>query len=65
MSTFKTENIKIIKEGKTLSIVDKESFDSFNEDILGLGKLELAPVVGTRYCQKNQIKLHVFLINLY
>ena len=40
MATFKTTYTSIVKDGKKISIVDKKLFDSFNEDILGLGNIE-------------------------
>jgi hypothetical protein len=43
MATFKVEPSgykKITIEGKTITVVKKDIFDSFNEDILGLGKIE-------------------------
>jgi hypothetical protein len=40
MSTFKTITQEIEKDGKSVSIIPKQNFDSFSEDILGLGKIE-------------------------
>lgn len=41
MTTFKTENFTTKIDGKEISIIKKENFDSFSEDILGLGKIEV------------------------
>lgn len=43
MATFKVNDIDFIKikdDIKTVKIIRKEKFDSFNQDILGLGKIE-------------------------
>lgn len=40
MSTFKTITQKITKGKEEIFIVPKENFDSFSEDILGLGKID-------------------------
>lgn len=40
MSTFKTIKKKTKIEGKEIVIVPKKNFDSFSEDILGLGKID-------------------------
>lgn len=39
-TTTPKDYIKIKKETKTLTLITKEKFESFNEDILGLGKIE-------------------------
>ncbi len=42
MAKFTTEPkdyLKVKKDGKTLTLISKEKFESFNEDILGLGKI--------------------------
>ena len=43
MTTFNTKTgdyVKIKKDNKTITLLKKEKFDNFNEDILGLGKIE-------------------------
>lgn len=43
MAKFKLEPVdlkKIIIEDKAITVIKKDSFDKFNEDILGLGKIE-------------------------
>jgi len=39
MSIFKTKREKITKDGEEISIVPKKNFDSFSENILGLGQI--------------------------
>ena len=39
MSIFKTKREKITKDGDAISIVPKRNFDSFSENILGLGQI--------------------------
>jgi len=39
MSTFKTTREVVIKDGKKVSIISKNNFDSFSENILGLGQI--------------------------
>lgn len=54
MAKFATESkdyIKIKKDNKTLTLITKEKFESFNEDILGLGK------IGTKSEQINAISV--------
>lgn len=41
MTTFKTENISIKKNENDIFLVKRENFDSFNEDILGLGTIDV------------------------
>ena len=51
MATFKTESITIKEKEEEISIVDKVNFESFNEDILGLGS------IGTESRQVNAISV--------
>lgn len=54
MAKFSTETkdfIKVKKENKTLTLITKEKFESFNEDILGLGK------IGAKSDQVNAISV--------
>jgi hypothetical protein len=39
MSTFKTKREIVIKDGKKILIIPKNNFDSFSENILGLGQI--------------------------
>lgn len=39
MNTFKTIRHKVVKNGKEVDIIPKVNFNSFSEDILGLGKI--------------------------
>jgi hypothetical protein len=41
MPTFKTENITISNDGSQLVIVKRDNFESFSEDILGLGQIDV------------------------
>lgn len=40
MNTFKTIRNKVEKNGKQVDFIPKDNFDSFSEDILGLGTIE-------------------------
>lgn len=54
MAKFTTEAkdyIKVKKDSKTLTLITKEKFESFNEDILGLGK------IGVKSEQTNAISV--------
>lgn len=41
MSTFQTKIIEIQKNGKPFTIIEKNNFESFTEEILGLGKIDI------------------------
>ncbi len=46
-----TDYVKINKDGKTISLITRDKFESFNEDILGLGK------IGSKSSQINALSV--------